>query len=336
MPVQLYIAPIAMEGRGIMIDNHNRKFHGDFSSFVFVDSIEECDFVVMPKSITRVSPARAAIEKGKNLAAQYGKQLIMFYYGDRSDREHVPGVIAFKWAAHAFDKLPTEVITPVFFPDLATERPVKWRNKGEVPTVGFCGYADFTHVKTALKYHVQNGLINVVSLATNKPYLKTHKRGLYFRRKSMRVLARDPRINTQFIVRPAFYNQVNAPQQQIRNEYLDNLQNADFVLAPRGDTNTSTRFFEALSLGQIPILIDTECVLPLEKYIDYDSFILRVPHTEMHLLPEYVLEFYRSLSNEEFIAMQQRARAAYEQFLEVGPFFNYVFPLLKEKGPEAL
>ncbi len=336
MQVKIFWAPIVMEGRGTLIDNKNPRFNGTFTELEFTDRIEDCDFVVLPKSIATVARARSAIEEGKRLAKQYGKELVVFFYGDHSYREHIEGVIAFKWSAHAADMLPTEVITPVFFHDLAKEREITWRHKGDKPRVSFCGYADFSSVKTAAKYHFDNGLLNLRALVTGQPHLRAQKRGLYFRRKSMRILKRDPRIDCQFIVRSAFFNQVQAPPQALREEYLTNMQEADFVLAPRGDANISTRFFEALSLGRIPILIDTDVVLPLEKIIDYGKFILRVPHTEMHTLPERVVDFYDAISDDEFVAMQQRARETYLRYLEVGPFINFVLPLLKAKGPQVL
>jgi len=336
MPVKIFLAPIEMKGRGILIDNKNSRLQADFTAFQFTDKVEEGDFIALPKSIARVNDVREAIAQGRALAEQYKKKLLVFFYGDHSYKEHIPGVITFKWSAHGQDKLPTEVITPVFSLDLAKERDIVWRHKSEKPSVSFCGFAGLPSVKTALRYHVSNIWLNVLSVATMNPEVRAQKRGLYFRRKGMRILQGDSRIDTHFVVRSAYFNQVEAQPEQLRQEYLDNMQNADFVLAPRGDANISTRFFEALSFGRIPVLIDTDCVLPLEKNIDYSTFIVRIPHTEMHTIPEKLLELYNSIADDEFIAMQQRARDTYERYLEIGPFFNFVFPLIKEKGPEAL
>lgn len=336
MPIKLFLAPVTMEGRGILIDNSNSRLQSDFKSFQFTDQVEKCDFVVMPKSIAKVSRAQKSLQEARTFADKNNKKLIVFYYGDHSYKEHVPGVISFKWSAHGHDKLPEEVITPVFCQDLAKERALTWRHKSERPSVAFCGFADLPSTKTAIKYHTENIWLNVLSVVTGNPQIRAQKRGLYFRRKAMRMLRRDSRIDTRFMVRSAYFNQIQAPPQTLRDEYLDNMQDADFILAPRGDANISTRFFEALSLGRIPILIDTDCVLPLEKHIDYSTFILRIPHTEMHTLPDRVYEVFRSLSDEEFVAMQQRAREAYITYFEVQSFFDFVFPILQDKGPEAL
>jgi hypothetical protein len=114
------------------------------------------------------------------------------------------------------------------------------------------------------------------------------------------------------------------------------MAHADFALAPRGDGNYSRRFFRALSMGAVPILIDTDMTLPLEKELDFSRFILRIPHTEMHTLPDRVVDLYNSLSNEEFRAMQQAARDAYVNYLRQDKFYSRAFALLKAHGPEAL
>ncbi len=336
MPVKIFLAPIDMRGRGIMLDNTNPKVQGEFTKVALTDSLEESDYIALPKSINKVRDAQDAISKGKAFAKAHNKPLIIFYYGDHSYKEHVSDAISFKWSAHRQDKLPVEVIIPVFISDLAKEREIVWRHKSAKPSIGFCGFASFPSLKTAFRYHVENLRLNVWSVITLNPEIRARKRGLYFRRKGMRLLKKDALLETHFIVRSAFFNQVQAPPQDLRNEYLDNLQNCDFVLAPRGDANISTRFFEALSLGRIPVLIDTDCVLPLEKHIDYSKFIVRIPHIEMHTMSKKLLELYDSISDEEFIEMQKRAREAYIRYLEVGPFCDFVFPILKNEGPEML
>ena len=111
--------------------------------------------------------------------------------------------------------------------------------------------------------------------------------------------------------------------------------NSDFVLCPKGDGNYSVRFYEALSLGRIPILIDTDMVLPLEETLDYSKFILRVDHADMHRLEDIVADFYEALSNEEFQAMQMEAREAFATHLRYDSFFNTALPILERKGISA-
>jgi len=150
------------------------------------------------------------------------------------------------------------------------------------------------------------------------------------------VLNRSSLIETNFILRK-FYSchtdTLKIPPETARQEYIENMIDSDFVLAPKGDGNFSMRFYEALSLGRIPILIDTETILPLENVIDYDSFILRVNYKNINKLDKIIADFYNQITNKEFIEMQKRARENFEKYLRIDAFFNYAFSQLnKNKG----
>lgn len=87
--------------------------------------------------------------------------------------------------------------------------------------------------------------------------------------------------NLQIIKRQGFWapgiNKIHA-----RREYYNNMLTGSFALCSRGGGNFSYRFYEALSFGRIPILIDTDCELPFEKkkIIQWDNHIIRIPIKE--------------------------------------------------------
>lgn len=144
----------------------------------------------------------------------------------------------------------------------------------------------------------------------------------------MELLRRDPRIDTQFIMRNSFSGSVKTislPPEQARKEYVENMRSVDFALTPKGDANASIRLYEALSMGRVPIIIDTDMPLPFEDVLDYSSFSLRVPYTKISSLADYVCDFHASLSNEQFRDMQQRAREAYVNYLRYDAVFNQIF-----------
>ena len=47
-----------------------------------------------------------------------------------------------------------------------------------------------------------------------------------------------------------------------RSEYVNAINESDFVSCPRGDANQSARFYESLSAGRIPVLPDTSVISP--------------------------------------------------------------------------
>jgi glycosyltransferase involved in cell wall biosynthesis len=114
---------------------------------------------------------------------------------------------------------------------------------------------------------------------------------------------------------------------------VDNLVASDYALVVRGDANSSVRFYEALSLGRIPLFLDTACVLPLEAAINYRDFCVFVDWRDIDRIGEKLLEFHRSLAPERFEDMQRKARTAYEEYLRIDAFSKRLATLLRARVP---
>lgn len=99
-------------------------------------------------------------------------------------------------------------------------------------------------------------------------------------------------------------------QQQLRKDYLDLIEDTQFVLCPRGKGLNSIRFFETLRLGRIPVLFSNETKLPLEKKIPYDQFVVRVIEQQVEEAHLYV-GHWLSLNN-----IERASRMAREVSLE--------------------
>jgi hypothetical protein len=82
------------------------------------------------------------------------------------------------------------------------------------------------------------------------------------------------------------------------------------------------RFYEALSLGRIPLFIDTESPLPLEDEINYDEFILRIDHRDIHNIADRVADYYAALTPEEYKKKQGRCREVFEKYLRLDVFYR--------------
>ena len=308
--------------------------------FVFVSCIEDADFVLVPYGTRRLTPRFVEhVQRTVCEAKKYGVEVVVIVSGDLGHRIHLENVLVFKVSAYRHSKRQNEIVSVSRTEDFWKNTTYVPRGKSPRPSVSFCGYAGFPSIVTRIKYLIRNAACDVAAVCSREPHWRAHKRGIYFRRKAIGLLKNDSRLEPRFIIRDAFFLDAlreGSDRARARQEFIDNMRNADFVLAPKGDGNYSIRFFEALSMGRIPILIDTDMVLPLEKMIDYSKFILRVPHTEIHTLPDRIVDLYNSLSDEEFQNMQRAARGAYVKYLNQGAFYNAAFPLLKERGSEAL
>lgn len=93
--------------------------------------------------------------------------------------------------------------------------------------------------------------------------------------------------------------------EQDKNEYINHLERNTYIICPRGTENYSFRVYEALSRGKVPVIIDTDVVLP--KEIAWDLLSVRVPYESLDRIYEIILRDYESRSTRDFVARQAKA-----------------------------
>jgi len=311
-----------------------------FNSFRFVRTVEEADYILVPQSLRKISERWLEYFRDVELLSdRHSVPIIILVGGDLSHSVHCDNAILFKVCEYGRTIRENVVVMPPYAEDLLENRTLITRKKQAKPTVSFCGYAGFPTLKTRLRYYIKNSSLDLLSIITCDSQYRCYKRGIYFRRKGMRVLEKSSLINTNFIVRSTFSGNkslMNVDPATARAEFIGNITMSDFVLCPKGDGNASTRLFETLSLGRIPLIIDTDMILPLESILDYSKFSLRIPHTHIGQLSQIVSDFYHQITEEEFENMQKEGRRAFESFLRYDSFFNKALPLLKERGVSGL
>jgi hypothetical protein len=86
-------------------------------------------------------------------------------------------------------------------------------------------------------------------------------------------------------------------------DYVGHMREVTYVLCPRGIENFSFRFFEALKFGRVPVLIDTDVVLP--EGTNWDELMVRVPYSRLPEISDIVAEDHRNRTAADFIARQQ-------------------------------
>lgn len=286
--------------------------------FEIVQDAGAADFLLIPHNYFHLRKNKELIVAFEEISEKSGKKILIFALGDRAGHVAVKNSIVFRTSQYRPDLRQNEIIIPAFVPDMLKDRSLNLRNKSAKAIVGFCGWAKFATIQDHIKFLIKNTFLR----------FGARKQGIYFRLKAIGVLALSPLVETDFIIRSSHSGSkktIIGDPAAARKEYIDNILNSDFVLAPKGDGNYSVRFYEALSLARIPLLIDTETILPLEKTLCYDEFALRVDYRRIHKLPEIVSAFYSGLSDEQFALMQEKAREAYEKFLGPDVFLRRIF-----------
>src|SRR3989338_5574017 len=110
----------------------------------------------------------------------------------------------------------------------------------------------------------------------------------------------------------------------LRQDFVDTVLNSDYALDVRGDANDSTRLFEILSLGRIPVIVDTERNFPNSDILNYSEFCLIVGFRDIQKLPEKIAEFHKNISPEKYEAMQRKAREAFVQYFRIDAQMRHI------------
>lgn len=218
--------------------------------FLNNSSLQECDVVGIP---FKYSPTDRRINTICDDAQKYNKKVVAFYNDDSIETFKLPdNLFLFRTSANKSNLLVNERIFPAFVPDHSSINNIL--NASYVKrSVGFCGHAE------GIRSGILNKFYNI---------LGTH--------------------NCNFTIRSTFYHHTGQVNINTRREYCSNISNNLFTLCIRGAGNFSYRFYEALCMGRIPILIDTDTALPFENILDWDQYIIKIKEEEINQLPSKI------------------------------------------------
>ncbi len=324
IPLVAFLVEHLQEGNKLFQALSPQAYEGIFER---VSDASAADIIVMPHEYLYLRRHPQYLSQWQERARGVRKLLLISAYQDDPHPIAIQGAIIIRPSAYRVSLNKDEILMPAYVEDVGKQWGREPLPKGTRPIVSFAGKAGFSGFKEQLQYAVRNYIVR------HGP----HKQGMYFRRHALAALAADPRIELNTIVRKyysAHRRTVEVPLAQVREEYIRSIQGAHFILAPRGDGNYSLRFYETLSLGRIPILIDTDMPLPLQDYIDYDAFIVRVPWQDVDRIGDYIVRFFEGHSDTEFIEVQQKARNAFESYFFMPRFLSYLFTkILPERIP---
>jgi len=278
---------------------------------------EKADGFLLPSNVSFYQPKR--LDEIGAIVTKQGLPSIGFDIShERRKPEWLDYIIRFSWYRSLQE--PGVIISPAFLGgdgfDLMAELGIhKWQpmKKEALPSVSFCGREGGT-----LGLRIWKMMPKSLTRQMAANFFCATTRGIRMtccyplRVDAMQVLERDSRIKTDFIGRGTAGLQPGV-QGDRRHQFLENLQRNAYALCVRGADNYSWRFYEALSLGKIPILIDTDCMLPLEDEIPWNQFIVRVPSTRLQELPDRLWEWHSRLSQSEFCDVQRQLRLLFER-----------------------
>jgi hypothetical protein len=203
---------------------------------------DDCDYIVsskLPWGITDSGFIQQVLNSYKNES----KNVLLFLTSDYNEPFEVPSnILFFRTGMYKSQKKPNEYLLPYIGAKAELLNHVQMDampKRGIHPTVGFCG--SIASHPSRLQY-------------INK--LKMH-----------------PGIKKNFILKNEYWGG-NPHNPNIVAEFIKNVRDSYFTLSTRGTGNWSSRFYQVLYLGRIPVFINTDMVLPFEDKINWRDIIV--------------------------------------------------------------
>ena len=137
----------------------------------------------------------------------------------------------------------------------------------------------------------------------------------------MKLLSDSKEIETDFIIRSSSGGQ-NINPEKYKTEYWQNMLTSPYSLCVRGAGNYSARFYEALAMGRIPVLVNTDCILPLDDKINWKQHCIWVEDYKLDNIINKIDIFHRKVSEDEFRSLQNLNRQLWKEKLTYDGFYK--------------
>jgi hypothetical protein len=225
---------------------------------------------------------------------------------------------------------------PHFFEDFQEKKYVdfKVKKKSHIALIGFCGYAPpINTIGKDKMIGLAKLLANYLDIIQRYPDKVSHS----YRARAIIGLNKSKKIKQNFILKKNFafgpQGQLNTgniveTNNNFRKNFIQNIIDSDYTLCVRGIGNNSVRFFETLCCGRIPIFINTDSTLPFDDIINWKEFCIWIEEKDIDRIDEIVANYHDNISEENFIAMQHKARKIWEDYLTPVGFFSNLYRLI--------
>lgn len=308
----------------------------DTKVYSITNDIRDADMVLVPyPHVWFLRHDTKFFDECVKTAQENGIPLLIDGTGDIEYPIEVENAYILRYGGYRFLSERGRIQIPFFVDDLlerCKEGELVLRKKGiEMPSVGFAGWAKLTtnqFVRTIIKELPLRlrGVFDSRYRACTK--------GVLWRQKAIRLLERSPLVNFHFRARSTFSGTSKTAvgnMKTLQEQMVDTITQSDYALDVRGDANNSARLFEILSLGRIPVIVDTERNFPFSDKIDYSSFALIIDFRDIKRMPELISEFHENISPERFVQMQKNARDAFVHCFRIDAVMRLVVDELRVK-----
>ena len=282
------------------------------ANFSIEDSMLDADIAIFPLDII------SFMKKDKNnflnnwidIVSKYDIPIWVYAAGDFGFSLDRPNVTTFRFGGFKSKLTYSTNIMPSFIGDPynnVIKNSFFLLSKKELPSIGFVGNANGSVLKFCKEFVLYIRRIIISVLLKNPEDYHPFYPSAWKRSQLLKKILNEDRIESNFILR----NKYRAKDKNVGSkddttiEFFNNIQNNIYVFCLRGNGNFSVRFYEALIMGRIPVLIDTDVKLPLENQIDWKQYCLIV--SENSILEDLII-FHETKTDNEIKKIQENNR----------------------------
>ena len=291
--------------------------------FTEVNSIEICDLAIYPQKAfdPKTLAFNDSIYKAAKLATKHNKPLVIDATSDSDVFLNIPDANILRCGLYKSTKKDFETECP-FWSNYRTKNKLDLLDivsKNKKPAVSFCGTTSSigklsTISKTLLPKTISKSVLSIGKYTAKIDIRLAEGMSLKLRQMALDILKSDRRIDTYFDItnpRQSYYLEDDLNKLYLENLFVNNISKCDYALCVRGTGNYSGRFYMALNAGRIPVLVDTDVVLPYENKLH----IIKVPVQAIERIGEFILEHFQQTTVSELREMKSHNRWVYHQFL---------------------
>ena len=250
-----------------------QSFFNEKKSLIQQSSIEDCDFVFIPYKFKNEDLTKNKIYQ-KSL--EHEKTVIQFFNDDNDRVFALPqkNFYLFRTSTYKKQILSNEIIMPAFCETFDYVPP----NAESITKqkISFCG----------------------------NPYEPAR---INFFKKILSFQS----LNKNFVFRQGFWAPEIQNKEIARKQFVDNLREGLFGICIRGNGNFSYRLYETLALGRIPIIINSDLKLPLEKHIDWKNVAITIEESQLIDLEIIINDF---IKNHDVELICQQNKFLYDEY----------------------
>lgn len=235
------------------------RFNDKKTELLKLTNIEEAEYVVAPykwSSNTSSAQTNTILE-----AKRHNKKVIAFFNDDYDGTIGIPkeNFYLFRTSTYASKIKSNEIVMPAFCEEFEYVKPTEKVIRNNV--IGFCG-----NIKDPHRYPVFSELEKNYNLCRN------------------------------FLYRNGFWAPEVSDKTVARKEFINNVRNGLFGICIRGNGNFSYRLYETLALGRIPIIINSDLKLPLQKVINWEKQAIICEPNELATLHLRIDQYVKNLN----------------------------------------